>query len=146
MGLICIVFVCILFFCIAWPSFSFSSCFKTQNAYSIMPQRFSVFVSCFVLKHLSYRPQINLKKTPLHVIFCKLFQEIFLKKILCQGIPNSLVIYELNNLITWLSEICLTSLIALFWNFPLMICNFPLLFSHSKNIRMSTLITIIITY
>ena len=26
-----------------------------------------------------------------------------------------------------------------------MICNFPLLFSHSKNIRMSTLITIIIT-
>ena len=27
-----------------------------------------------------------------------------------------------------------------------MICNFPLLFSHSKNIRMSTLITIIITY
>ena len=55
-------------------------------------------------------------------------------------------------LITWLSEICLTSLIALFWNFPLfwnfslMICNFPLLFCHSKNIRMSTLITIIITY
>ena len=55
-------------------------------------------------------------------------------------------------LITWLSEICLTSLIALFWNFPLflnfplMICNFPLLFSHSKNIRMSTLITIIINY
>ena len=54
---------------------------------------------------------------------------------------------------TWLSEICLTSLIALFWNFPLMICNFPLmiynvqlLFSHSKNIWMSTLITIIITY
>ena len=30
--------------------------------------------------------------------------------------------------------------------FPLMIFNFPLLFSHSKNIRMSTLITIIITY
>ena len=55
-------------------------------------------------------------------------------------------------IITWLSEICLTSLTALFWNFPLfwdfplMICNFPLLFSHSKNIRMSTLITIIITY
>ena len=47
---------------------------------------------------------------------------------------------------TWLSEICLTSLIALFWNFPLMICSFPLLFSHSKNIRMSTLIAIIITY
>ena len=40
---------------------------------------------------------------------------------------------------TWLSEICLTSLIALFWNFPL-------LFSHSKNIRISTLIAIIITY
>ena len=38
------------------------------------------------------------------------------------------------------------SLIALFWNFLLMIFNFPLLFSHSKNIRMSTLITIIITY
>ena len=52
----------------------------------------------------------------------------------------------LQNTITWRSEICLTSLIALFWNFPLMICNFPLLFSHSKNIRMSTLITIIITY
>ena len=34
----------------------------------------------------------------------------------------------------------------LFWNFPLMICNFPLLLSHSKNIWMSTLITIIITY
>ena len=40
-----------------------------------------------------------------------------------------------------------------FWNFPLMICNFPLLiynfqllFSHSKNIWMSTWITIIITY
>ena len=49
-------------------------------------------------------------------------------------------------LITWLSEICLTTLIALFWNFLLMICNLPLLFSHSKNIRMSTLITIIITY
>ena len=44
-----------------------------------------------------------------------------------------------------LSEICLTSLIALFWNFPLMIWNFPLLFSHSKcQIWMSTLITIII--
>ena len=27
-----------------------------------------------------------------------------------------------------------------------MICHFPLLFSHSKNIRMATLITIIITY
>ena len=49
-------------------------------------------------------------------------------------------------LITWLTEICLTSLIALFWNFTLMICNFPLLFSHSKNNLMSTLITIIITY
>ena len=34
----------------------------------------------------------------------------------------------------------------LFWNLPLMICNFLLLFSHSKNIWMSTLITIIITY
>ena len=44
-----------------------------------------------------------------------------------------------HNLITWRSEICLTSLIALFWNFPL-------LFSHSKNIRMSTLIKITITY
>ena len=41
-------------------------------------------------------------------------------------------------LITWLSESCLTSLIVLFWNFPL-------LFSHSKNFRMSTLITMIIT-
>ena len=50
-----------------------------------------------------------------------------------------------NFIITWLSEICLTSLIALFWNFPLMICNFPL-FSHSKNIPMSPLITIIITH
>ena len=49
-------------------------------------------------------------------------------------------------IITWLSEICSTSLIALFWNFPLMICNFLLLFSHSKNIRMSAFITIIITY
>ena len=42
-------------------------------------------------------------------------------------------------LITWLSEICLVSLIVLFWNspllwnFPLMICNFLLLFSNSKN-------------
>ena len=34
----------------------------------------------------------------------------------------------------------------LFWNFLRMICNFPLLFSHSKNIRMSTLITLIDTY
>ena len=42
-------------------------------------------------------------------------------------------------LITWLSEICLTSLIALLWNFPLMFVISPLLFSHSKNIRMSTL-------
>ena len=38
----------------------------------------------------------------------------------------------------------MTSLIALFWNFPLfwnfslVICDFPLLFSRSKNIRMST--------
>ena len=47
-------------------------------------------------------------------------------------------------IITWLSEICLTSLIALFRNFE--ICNFPLLFSHSKNIRRSTLITIIIIF
>ena len=44
-------------------------------------------------------------------------------------------------IITWLSKICLTSLIALFWNFrlfwnfPLIICNFPLLFSHSKHIE-----------
>ena len=30
-------------------------------------------------------------------------------------------------------------------NFLLIICNFPLLFSQSKNIRMSTFITIIIT-
>ena len=30
--------------------------------------------------------------------------------------------------------------------FPLMICDFPLLFSRSKNIRISTLTTIIITY
>ena len=29
----------------------------------------------------------------------------------------------------------------LFWNSLLMICNFPVLFSHSKNIRMSTLIS-----
>ena len=36
-------------------------------------------------------------------------------------------------------RICLRSLIALFWNLPL-------LFSHSKNIPMSTLITTIITY
>ena len=49
-------------------------------------------------------------------------------------------------LITWLSEICLTLLIALFWNFQLMICNFPLLSPHSKNNRMSTLITKIVTY
>ena len=41
-------------------------------------------------------------------------------------------------IIKWLSKICWTSLIALFYNFPLS-------FSHSKNIRMSTLITIIIT-
>ena len=34
----------------------------------------------------------------------------------------------------------------LFWDFLRMICNFPLLFSHSKNIRMSTLITIVVTY
>ena len=38
----------------------------------------------------------------------------------------------------------MTSLIALFWNFPLIICNFPLSLSHSKNIRMSALITIIV--
>ena len=43
------------------------------------------------------------------------------------------------SLIIWLSEICLTSLKTLFWNLRL-------LFSHSKNIRMSSLITIIITY
>ena len=54
--------------------------------------------------------------------------------------------YVILYVITWPSEICLTSLIAPFWNFPLIIWNFPLLFSHSKNIRMSTLITIIITY
>ena len=65
---------------------------------------------------------------------------------------NSCWVLWISLLITWLSEICLTSLIASFWNFtlfwniPLMICNFPLLFSHSKNIRMSTLIRIIITY
>ena len=39
----------------------------------------------------------------------------------------------------------MTSLVALLWNFPLIIYNFPLLFFHSKNTRMSTLITIIIT-
>ena len=44
------------------------------------------------------------------------------------------------------SEICSTSLRTLFWNFSLMICNFLLFFSHSKNIPMSTLITIIIAY
>ena len=47
--------------------------------------------------------------------------------------------------ITWLNEICLTSLIASFWNFPLMICNSPLLFSHFKNIQMLTLVTMVIT-
>ena len=58
---------------------------------------------------------------------------------------------KVNFIITWLSEICLTSLITLFWNyplfwnFPLTIYNFPLLFSNSKNIRMSILVTIIIT-
>ena len=40
-------------------------------------------------------------------------------------------------LITWLSEIFSKSLIALFWNFPLTVCSFSLLFSHSKNIRKS---------
>ena len=58
----------------------------------------------------------------------------------------------IHSLIEWVSEICLTSLIALFWNFPLfwnfllMICNLLLMFSHFKNIWMSTLTTIIITY
>ena len=42
-------------------------------------------------------------------------------------------------LITWLSEICLMSLVVLFWNFQL-------LWSHSKNIWMSALVTIIITF
>ena len=56
------------------------------------------------------------------------------------------------DLITWFCEICSTLLIALFWNsplfwnFPLMICNFPLLLSHSKNIQMSNLIRTIINY
>ena len=66
----------------------------------------------------------------------QLFYSIFFKKNTC--------FFKLQ--ITWLSEISLTSLIALFWNFPLIIFNFTLLFSHSKNIRMSTLITRIITY
>ena len=48
---------------------------------------------------------------------------------------------KVHKLIIWFSEICLTSLIALFWNFPLMICKFLVLFPHSKNIRMSTLIS-----
>ena len=48
---------------------------------------------------------------------------------------------KVHKLIIWFSEICLTSLIALFWNSPLMICKFLLLFPHSKNIRMSTLIS-----
>ena len=57
----------------------------------------------------------------------------------------------IHSLIAWVSEICLMLLIALFWNFPLfwnfllMICNFLLMFSHFKNIWMSTLTTIIIT-
>ena len=69
-----------------------------------------------------------------------------------KGISWNVKYFYFSNLITWFSEICLTSLIALFWNFPLfwnfllMICNFPLLFSHPKNIRMSTLITIIVIY
>ena len=68
--------------------------------------------------------------------------------IFCQNIWNIHFFYKqlVYKIITRLSEICLTSLIALFWNFPLMICNFPLFFSHSENILMSTLITIIITY
>ena len=53
---------------------------------------------------------------------------------------------KITQLITWFNEICLTSLIVLFWKFTLMACNFPLLFSCPKNIRMSTLIAIIITY
>ena len=67
-------------------------------------------------------------------------------------ILHNYVICTLICVITWLNESCLTSLIALFWNFllfwnfPQMIYNFLLLFSHSKNIRMSILITIIITY
>ena len=52
------------------------------------------------------------------------------------------LLLSVHSIITCLSEICLTSLIALIWNFPLMICDFPLLLSHSKNIRMSTLIII----
>ena len=54
--------------------------------------------------------------------------------------------YLFSYIITWLSEFCLTTLIALFWNFLLMICNFPQWLSHTKNIQMSTLFTIIITY
>ena len=53
--------------------------------------------------------------------------------------------FQVTIIITWLSEICLTSLIVLFLNFPLF-WNFPLLFSHSKNIWMSTLIAIIIIF
>ena len=48
---------------------------------------------------------------------------------------------KVHKLIIWFSEICLMSLTALFWNFPQMICKFLLLFPHSKNIRMSTLIS-----
>ena len=48
---------------------------------------------------------------------------------------------KVHKLIIWFSEICLMLLTALFWNFPQMICKFLLLFPHSKNIRMSTLIS-----
>ena len=46
---------------------------------------------------------------------------------------------RINDLITWLSEICLTLLIALFWNFRL-------LFSDSNSIGMPTLTTLNISY
>ena len=79
------------------------------------------------------------------------FLEYFMK-FSFMGISWNIKYFYFSILITSLSEICFTSLIALFWNSPLfwnfslMICNFPLLFSHPKNIRMSTLITIIVIY
>ena len=54
---------------------------------------------------------------------------------------------NINIIINYMAEQDLFDVVnSVILKFPLMICNFPRLFSHSKNIKMSTLITVIIIY
>ena len=129
---------------------SFSFCDMKTDSFALLSLASIIAQLESALNNLCQR---QLSRGVLRKMCCKNIQQIYRRTpMLKSNLLNLHFDMGVLLLITWLSEICLTSLIALFWNFllfwnfRLMICIFLLLFSHYKNIQMSTLMTIVITY